>query len=83
MALIIEEVREWDLKTGTANDSAIKGRRPKIETAKRAAIVKYKSIFGYTVILVLWDIMKFFDSLDLPALIERAKATGFPRAQLQ
>ena len=56
MALCKKEVREWDLKNGSARDSALKGRKPKLETAKRHTLIEVKGQLEYKIILALWDI---------------------------
>ena len=63
---------------GSPTDSALKGRKPKVETAKRHALIEVKAQLGYKVILALWDIQKFFDSLDIELLIERSQELNFP-----
>ena len=47
MAILKSEVREWDIKNGSANDSALRGKKPKVETAKRAALVEMKATLDY------------------------------------
>ena len=79
MALLKPEIRAWDLRVGTENDSALSGRQPLLETIKRAADMEAASRRGDTVIAILWDAAKFFDSLDIPTLAKRALELGFPK----
>ena len=71
-------VRSWDKEVGHIHDSALEGRKPLLETVKRAAHMEAGFIRKKCVIAVLWDAEKFFDSLDIPTLVSRAVDLGFP-----
>ena len=69
MTILKSEIRKWDIENGSANDSALRGKKPKVETAKRAALVEMKAKLDYKIVLALWDVQKLFDNLDIPTLI--------------
>ena len=82
MAIIKTEVRKWDAEIASETDSAVAGKMPQTETAKRALFTEVKAKNGDTVFVVLWDVKKYFDSVQIPALIERASALNFPAVPL-
>ena len=82
MAVLKGEVRGWDADVGMEGDSALPGSSPHDAAARRRLLVEAHALVGDAVALVLWDIRKFFDSLDVEVLICRAEAAGFPLDQL-
>ena len=82
MAVMKQEVREWDVGVGMAGDSALPGRSPLDETAWRHLLMEQACLRGKFVGQMLWDIAKFFDSLGIPQLISRAEELDFPSDQL-
>ena len=78
MAMCKPLVRNWDKEVGHNNDSALAGRKPLLETVKRAAHMEAGYVRKRCVIAVLWDAEKFFDSLDISTLVSRAVDLGFP-----
>ena len=78
MAMQKNIVREWDKKVGSRYDSAMQGSSPKIAAAIRALEMEQKTIRGEYVIQIMWDVAKYFDSLDIKTLIERAVRYEFP-----
>ena len=44
--------------------------------------MEVKAKLGFKVVLALWDVKQFFDSLDIRSLIERAMDADFPPAIL-
>ena len=76
------DVRSWDEKIGLAGDSALPGRSPHEETAWRHLQMEQATLRGKLVIHILWDVAKFFDSIDIPRLIRRCEELGFPIDQL-
>ena len=71
-------VRQWDVQTGSAHDSALAGRSPLTATAMRALIMEDASLRGRVTVLVLWDVEKFFDSIDILQLLRQAERMDFP-----
>jgi hypothetical protein len=80
--LIKGPVRQWDCDVGHHGDSALRGKRPADETARRMVRVEVAALTGRHVGLVLWDMAKFFDSLDTAVLVDSAERLGFPMDQL-
>ena len=78
LALLRPILREWDKAVGNETDSALAGKSPLLETGKRAMILERASILGKTTVLVLWDVEKFFDSLQLDRTIQAAIDLDFP-----
>ncbi len=72
------EVRSWDAAVADEDDTAVKGRRPLDETARRRLRVEAAALQGRTCVQVLWDMRRFFDSLRPAALKDAAVAAGFP-----
>ena len=82
MAILGDEVREWADLVSMENDTAMKGKSPMVETAYRQLKVEMYTTLGYHVAVILWDIRKYFDSLDVPTLVNRAQDAKFPMEQL-
>ena len=70
MAIIKPVVRTWDLKIAGTTDSALAGRQPLLETVMRAADLESAYLHKEYAVAIYWDAAKFFDSLDLPTLID-------------
>ena len=69
-------------KKGSATNSALRGKKPQVEIAKRVALIAFKSKLWYYIVMGLWDVAKFFDSLNIPMLLARALRHDFPAIQL-
>ncbi len=82
LAAIKDEVRAWDEEVANPHDTALKGRRPADETARRHLRVEVAALLGKHSVLVLWDMKAFFDSLDASRLVEAAEDAHFPMDQL-
>ena len=78
IAMMKDEVRSWDVEVGTEGDSAMPGKSPLDETAWRHLWMEQATLRGKYVVQLLWDVAKFFDSVDIPALIRRAEHLDFP-----
>lgn len=63
-------------------DSAKKGASAVTSAEDRASMAELAHLSGMRTYTLLWDISKFFDSIQLPSLIAEAKATHFPVHQL-
>ena len=82
LAILGEEIRQWDTEVAGAGDTALKGKSPLLETALRHLKVEAYNQLGYSSAIILWDVRKYFDSLKVPTLLERAVDSGFPQEQL-
>ncbi len=82
MAVMKCQVREWDMHVGLQGDSALPGRSPHAETAWRHLTMEQAVLRGKAVGQLLWDVKQFFDSLDVPLVIERSERLHFPVDQL-
>ena len=82
MAVMKDDVREWDMEVGIEGDSAMAGRSPLLETAWRHLTMEQAVLRGKFVCQLLWDVAKFFDSVGIPLLIDRAEQLRFPLDQL-
>ena len=67
---------------GSKFDSAMAGTSPKIAAGLRALEMEQRTIRGEHVIQIMWDVEKYFDSLDIQILIERAVEYEFPKELL-
>ena len=83
MGVLAPTVREWDQKVRLDGDFAVVGRRAEDEVAKRMLRVECAKCSGQQVALILWDISKFFDSLDIFDTINDAKDLGLPIVPLR
>ncbi len=81
LALTKGEVREWDEAVGDGNDTALNGRRPLDETAGRHLRLELASLQGRHAITLLWDMEKFFDSLDARILVNSVVDADFSADQ--
>ena len=66
MAIFKADIRSWDAGVASELDSAVAGRMPQIETAKRSLFMEVKTRNGETVIAIMWDVKKYFDSVQIP-----------------
>ncbi len=82
LRLTKEEVRQWDLAAGSDDDTALAGRRPLDETARRVMRTEVAGLTGRQAVLLLWDMANFFDTLDPSVLADAAVGAGFPLDQL-
>ena len=82
IAVIKDDVRSWDSEVGVEGDSALPGRSAHDEVAWRHLLMEQAVLRGKSVGELLWDVAKFFDSLDVPLLIQRAEKLDFPIDQL-
>ena len=82
MAIFKADIRSWDAGVASELDSAVAGRMPQIETAKRSLFMEVKTRNGETVIAIMWDVKKYFDSIQIPELIVRARELDFPEVAL-
>ncbi len=78
LGAIKNDVRKWDEEVADDRDTALRGRRPADETARRHLGVEAATILGRFAIMVLWDMRAFFDSLETDKLAAAATAAGFP-----
>ncbi len=82
LALIKEEVRGWDRQAGSEDDTALKGKRPLDETARRRIRVEAAALRGKWSVTILWDFKKFFDYINPEILTKSAVDAMFPMDQL-
>ena len=82
MELDNEEVAEYERTNAYRGDSATAGASAVRAAEDRALEAELANFEGQQTITLLWDIKKFFDSIDISKLIEEAEATGFPLRQL-
>ena len=82
MALLKSDVRDWDASVGLEGDSALPGHSPLDEAVWRQLLMEQATLRGKFVVQLLWDVSKFFDSLDVPLLVERVVELQFPLDQL-
>ena len=55
---------------------------PHEETAWRHLHMEQAVLRGKVVVQILWDVAKYFDSINIPVLIQRCEEIGFPFDQL-
>ena len=77
-----EEVAEFEAKNAYQNDSAAAGASAVAAAEDRAVEAELARLSGLVTISTLWDLRKFFDSIDIEVLIQLARDLGFPLKQL-
>ncbi len=82
LAAVKGDVRRWDETIADERDTALRGRRPADETARRHLGVEVSTVLGRIAVMILWDMRAFFDSLETEKLADAARAAGFPLDQL-
>ena len=82
MELDNEEVAAYEKLNACHGNSATAGASAVSAAEDRAMAAELETAEGKKIITMLWDIKKFFDSINISVLIEEAKATGFPLRQL-
>jgi len=82
MQLDNEELEAFEADNAFANDSAKAGASAVIAAEDRALEAEIAHDEGYQTLTMLFDMKKFFDSLDVATLFRMAKRCGFPSKQL-
>ena len=72
------DIQAWDSKHRGHWDAAVAG-----SSALRAAVLtifrdELESYDEQTILRILWDMEKFYDTIDIVKLIKRAKQMGYP-----
>ena len=49
---------------------------------KELSLPSLRSLRGFCSFMILWDLKKFFDAIDIATLIKEAARGGFPKLQL-
>ena len=82
MELDKEEVKEFEAANAYVNDSASTGSSATHAAEERALAAELAQLEGLFSFMILWDMKKFFDSIDIATLIGEAARVGFPKLQL-
>ena len=77
-----EEIKEWESQTESKFDTATKGSSALIAALKRNLAAEIAMWLGDLSLAVFNDFEKFFDSIDIPKLLEQAVLTQFPARKL-
>ena len=76
-----EELRDWDQQIVADfgfDDTAAPNRRSRVAVGKRQALAETASLLNKPCVQVLYDIAKFFDTINLDLLLPWAEQHGFP-----
>ena len=76
------EVKEFEAANAFANDSAKKGASALLAVEERSLEAELAQLHGNSSFMILWDLKKFFDSIDVKTLFAEAARVGFPLLQL-
>ena len=76
------EIRKWDVRVAVAGDTAVAGRSPLRGAVGRALRLEVAKWRGRCAMLLLWDVQKFYDSIDPATLASRAMKARFPARPL-
>ena len=71
-------MHSWHRQRARIWDSALKGKSSLREALARRLFEEQSVIQGFSVVQVLWDLQKFFDSIDPLSLIRAAGQHGMP-----
>jgi hypothetical protein len=82
MQLDNDSMQEFENRVAYSKDSAKAGASAVDAAEDRALEAEIAAASGKQTIVLLWDIKKFFDSIDIPILFEKARQMGFPLRQL-
>ena len=82
MELDNAEVAAFEQANAYVHDSAKAGASAVAAADDRALAAELAKLEGMHSLTTLWDLKKFFDSIDIPTLIELAEDLGFPLQQL-
>ena len=77
-----EEIRDWEDATESKFDTAAKGSSALLAALKRNLVAELAFWLGDMSLAVFNDFEKFFDSIDIPKLLEQAVFTEFPARKL-
>ena len=82
MELDNDEVAEYESRNAFHGESATAGASAVRAAEDRALLAELEAREGQQTVTLLWDLKKFFDSINIPKLVEEAEETGFPIKQL-
>ena len=82
MQLDNEQMEAFEAREAFENDSAKAGASAVDAAEDRALEAEIAAAEGKHTMVLLWDIKKFFDSIDIPILFQKAEELGFPLKQL-
>ena len=82
MELDSEEVKKYEADNAFTNNSARAGASATHAAEERALAAELAMLEGRSLFMILWDIMKLFDSIYVKTLFSEAARTGFPLLQL-
>jgi len=77
-----DEVREWDCAEALPGDTGRPGVSLELESSRRHLKLEIAHAFQRSVVLILWDVEKFYDSSQVHHTIDASLELGFPKAQL-
>ena len=73
-----EEVRQWDADIALGGDTAAPGRCCEVAAGSRHLEMEVATAVGMDTCGALWDTAAFYDTLDIPILIEQGQGSDFP-----
>ena len=82
MQMDSDEVAQFSKDNAFENDSAAAGASAVKAAEDRAMLTELAKVEGKSSAVLLWDLQKFFDSLDVAVLFEAATELNFPLKQL-
>ena len=82
MQLDNDQMEVFEAREAFENDSAKAGASAVDAAENRALEAEIAQAEGKFTMVLLWDIKKFFDSIDIPILFQKAGELGFPLKQL-
>ena len=77
MELDNEEVAEYERINAFRGDSAKAGASAVKAAEDRALLAEFEASEGRQTVTILWDLKKFFDSINIPILVEEAEKRAF------
>ncbi len=75
-------LRKWDGEVALPNDTAVSGVDLQVQSMLRQLLTETAVAMGKEVAVTLWDVEKFFDTIDPDRVIESAEHLNFPHVVL-
>ena len=75
-------IRGWEDTQNNSYDHARAGSSAYLAAADRGLTFEISKAIGQQAAVMLWDVHKYFDSVQVPELLQRAERTGYPALDL-
>jgi len=77
-----DDVRSWDVEAALPGDTGKPGVSLELESVRRHLKIETAQAFNRHIVMILWDVEKFYDTSAVHHTIDAAKQLDFPESQL-